>query len=338
MVTNSMREASIWIEGEPATFATKGEAPWKQLLHENVPPSALDGRETGLSLNFSVSSLLRHGQPFDVDNLCDPVFSVLIGQKGWFGGKKPGLAWWSATKRQGTPPGCHIAIYAKRSIVLPSQSPFWDEVFPGPLSVHGTSPELARRALALRVARGVNWIPEKCSLYLGFADANLNIGDISTGRVKAAVDCLYPWLGGTAGHGEDWRVETLIVERGLEHLREGAVNVRLWEPGRISADLPDVTFSAPEKRRRTNDQYEQRLMNGGKVPILNPCREGTRIWTVCQAAIERKTLADVRAELDRHASGAGARLHDYKADLRYGKKLDIRIEGDRIVCYGALER
>ena len=200
-----MREASIWIEGEPATFATKGEALWKKLLHTEIPPPALDGRETGLNLNFSVSSLLRHGQPFGVNNLCDPVFSVLIGQKGWFGGKKPGLAWWSATKRQGKPPGCHIAIYTKRSIVFPSQSPFWDEIFPGPLSVNGTSPELARWALALRVDRDVNWIPEKCSLYFGFADANLSLGNISSSRVKAAVDCLYTWLGGTAGNPEDWR-------------------------------------------------------------------------------------------------------------------------------------
>lgn len=133
-------------------------------------------------------------------------------------------------------------------------------------------------------------------------------------------------------------METLIVERGLEHLPKGAMHVRLWEHGWISADFPDVPSSAPEKRRRTHGPYEPRLIDVGKNPIQNPCREGTRIWIVCQAAIERKTLAEVRAELDRHVSGAGARLLEYKSDLRNEKKLDIRIEGDRIVCYGPLER
>ena len=74
------------------------------------------------------------------------------------------------------------------------------------------------------------------------------------------------------------------------------------------------------------------------APMQNPCREGTAIWIVCQAAIERRTLAEVRAELDRHASGTGARLLEYKGDLRNEKKLDIRIEGDRLVWYGPLGR
>ena len=72
--------------------------------------------------------------------------------------------------------------------------------------------------------------------------------------------------------------------------------------------------------------------------MQNPCREGTAVWIVCQAAIERRTLGEVRAELDRHAPRAGARLLEYKADLRYEERLDIRVEGDRIVCYGPLER
>jgi len=69
----------------------------------------------------------------------------------------------------------------------------------------------------------------------------------------------------------------------------------------------------------------------------NPCREGTRIWIVCEAAFERKLLAEVSAELDRLASGAGVRLREYMYDLRNEKKLDIRIEGDRIVCLDFLD-
>ena len=69
----------------------------------------------------------------------------------------------------------------------------------------------------------------------------------------------------------------------------------------------------------------------------NPRREGTWIWIVCQAALEGKTLKEVRAELDRLASGAGARLQEYMYDLRNEKNLDIRIEGDRIVSLGFLD-
>ncbi len=62
------------------------------------------------------------------------------------------------------------------------------------------------------------------------------------------------------------------------------------------------------------------------------------MWIVCEAALARKSLAEVRADLERHATGAGARLFEYKSDLRNEKRLDIRIEGDRIVCYGSLKR
>jgi len=88
---------------------------------------------------------------------------------------------------------------------------------------------------------------------------------------------------------------------------------------------------------RPSRSDEPRPSNEGNAPMQNPCREGTAIWIVCQAAIERKTLGEVRAELDRLSSPVGARLLEYKSDLRNGKKLDIRIEGDRLVCYGPLD-
>lgn len=228
-----MSTTLFWVGGEPATFATAGETSWKARLRESTPPPALAGRETGMELRFSVSSLRRNGHPFDVDNLCDPVFVVVIRKTGWFGGRKTGLSWWSAAKRVGEPPGCQIAIHEERTISLPTQSPFWDENYSGPMPKKATSPELPRWALDLRVARAVDWIPESCVLYLGFADPNVNIGEIATGRVKSAVDCLYPWLGGTAKAPEDWRVETLVVERGLSAIPPGTLHVRLWETGRI---------------------------------------------------------------------------------------------------------
>ena len=79
---NAKLDTSLFrIEGKPATYETTGKTLWKKLIDENTPPPALDSQGTGLSLNFSVSYLLRRGQPTDVDNVCDPVFSVLIGEK-----------------------------------------------------------------------------------------------------------------------------------------------------------------------------------------------------------------------------------------------------------------
>lgn len=48
---------------------------------------------------------------------------------------------------------------------------------------------------------------------LVFDDANLNIGDISTGVAKSTIDCLYPVIGGTVGSPEDWRISVLQVEK-----------------------------------------------------------------------------------------------------------------------------
>ena len=224
-----MSVTSFWVGGEPATFATSGELSWKERLRESTPPPSLAGRETGMDVRFSVSSLRRSGHPFDVDNLCDPVFVVVIRKAGWFEGRKTGLSWWSATKRLGQPPGCQISIYEERAISLPTHSPFWDEHYSGPIPTSATSLELPLWARELRVARAVDRFPESCFLYLGFSDGNVNIGEIATGRVKSVVDCLSPWLGGTAKAPEDWRVETLVVERGVSAIPPGTLHIRLWE-------------------------------------------------------------------------------------------------------------
>jgi hypothetical protein len=331
-------DTSFWIAGEPATFATAREAAWKASLRKGIAAPTLRGRETGLVVRFAVSSLRRNGEPFDVDNLCDPVFVVLIRQAGWFGGRKTGLTWWEASKRLGQPCGCQIDIHEERSFSLPDRAPFWDEIYCGALPTSGSSPEMVQWAIAHRAARAVDWVPETCVLYLGFADGAVNIGEISTGRVKSAVDCLYPWLGGTAEDPEDWRVETLIVLRGDPTAAAGAVRIRLWENGRTSAAPPTAPAAAltPNHAVPPPTALRQAQTNRG-FDMQNPCREGTAMWIVCEAAFARKTLAEVRADLDRNAPGSGARLLEYKGDLRNEKTLDVRIEGDRIVCYGSLK-
>lgn len=37
----------------------------------------------------------------DIDNLCEPVFSTAVTHLGWFGGSRPMIGWYLATKRPG---------------------------------------------------------------------------------------------------------------------------------------------------------------------------------------------------------------------------------------------
>ena len=125
--------------------------------------------------------------------------------------------------------------------------------------------------------------------------------------------------------------------RVISKAASGVLSRSLSTKGAIRHALrrPKLTDTIAVVRADITKQGVDTIVN---APMQNPCREGTAIWIVCQAAIERRTLAEVRAELDRHASGAGARLLEYKGDLRNEKKLDIHIEGDRLVCYGPLGR
>lgn len=78
----------IWVEGVPATWETKGEKPWKECLLQVLAPFDKP-RCNGTELHFRLPSLAPKGHPLDVDNLCEPEFSVLVSQLGWFSGKRP---------------------------------------------------------------------------------------------------------------------------------------------------------------------------------------------------------------------------------------------------------
>ena len=72
----------IFVAGEPTGFARKGEDDWKRTLIDNIGPPTMSGAEFGVSLHFGVSSLIVNGQPFDLDNMCEPVFSILVNTCG----------------------------------------------------------------------------------------------------------------------------------------------------------------------------------------------------------------------------------------------------------------
>ena len=325
-----MSEMNFWIEGTPATFATAKEPVWKRALARQIPLPSLKERETGLILNFILRSLAPWGHPLDIDNLCEPVFSVLVNQRGWFRGKRPNVQWWLATKEKGDEPGCMITISTEAAPPTPDSSPEWSETYVGPLPSSARSPEVAEWAHRVRHKHAPEWIPQRCALSLRFSHVAINLGDIATGPVKAFVDCLYPLLGGHVGAPEDHRIASLTVAKGRAQQPGDSVSVRLWSDDKVPNSLPSPPASTPSIVPEAPKEQQPRPAGG----ITNPCRPGTFKWIVCEGALQKKPVAEVRQELERKKSGAGHRLGEYMSDLRSENQLDIRIEGDKMRYYG----
>jgi hypothetical protein len=62
---------SVFVEGEPVTSGGRRQDEWQSAIRSRCPRHL-----AAPSLIFIVSSLTRHGQPFDLDNLVHPVLMV----------------------------------------------------------------------------------------------------------------------------------------------------------------------------------------------------------------------------------------------------------------------
>lgn len=219
--------AEIWVEGIPATWETKGEKPWKERLLQELAPFDKPSCN-GIELHFRLPSLAPKGQPLDVDNLCEPVFSVLVSQLGWFSGKRPNIQCWYATKSEGDPPGLRLLFkddsvedWEKRLT-----EPVFDYIHSGDLPKKGRDPQIPLWISGL----GSTYTPDKTDrffLRLLFGQ-NLNIGEITDGRVKNLIDCLYPIIGGTVGKPEDWRIDSLFVQKNVLAIQPYSVRITMW--------------------------------------------------------------------------------------------------------------
>ena len=68
------------VAGEPASWLGSGYEAWKRILADGIRVDH-EAPATGIALEFRVSSLLRNGQRFDLDNLVSPVFQGLLGPR-----------------------------------------------------------------------------------------------------------------------------------------------------------------------------------------------------------------------------------------------------------------
>ena len=219
----------FFIPGVPATFATKGEIPWRQTLARSIEDPD-DQAFLGVRLSFILPTLEPRGHPLDIDNLCEPVFSILINASGFFKGRRPNLLWWEATKVQGTKCGVRVILEQSQPRGLTSElgEPSFNQLYSGTLPSSATDPDIPNWLSSLGVCKAVEG-SGRFALQLDFLNPRVNVGNIATGKVKTIIDCLYPLLGGSKGKPEDWRIDRLLVTKGFSSDLASAVQITLWD-------------------------------------------------------------------------------------------------------------
>jgi len=68
---------------------------------------------------------------------------------------------------------------------------------------------------------------KKYGVIIEFGSDKVNIGDISTGKVKPVIDCLYPIIGGTPGRPDDWRIDELYIIKGKCDLDTDSIRIKI---------------------------------------------------------------------------------------------------------------
>jgi len=219
----------FFIPGVPATFATKGEIPWRQALTRSIEDPG-DQAFLGVRLSFTLPTLEPRGHPLDIDNLCEPVFSILINARGFFKARRPNLHWWEATKAKGEEHGVRVILEKSQPGGLTPElgEPSFNQLYSGTLPSSATDPDIPNWLSSLGVCKAVD-SSGRFALQLDFLNPRVNVGMIATGKVKSIIDCLYPLLGGSKGKPEDWRIDRLLVTKGFSSDLAGAVRIGLWD-------------------------------------------------------------------------------------------------------------
>ncbi len=157
--------------------------------------------------------------------ICEPVFAVLTTSLGWFSGRRTNISLWTARKYIGDAQGLLINTIAAESALTPSSIPIFDEVYDGVLPNRATDTAIPLWIESL----GQFNIENKCSIWLIFENKRINIANISNGKVKPIIDCLYPIIGGFPGAPKDHIIEMLTVEKVSSNTERSSVRITIWE-------------------------------------------------------------------------------------------------------------
>ncbi len=233
-----MGKRDFYIEGEPVSYSSgQREKVWKDKIEKTLKEP--EGDNMGMVLQFTI----QEGRHIDLDNLCDPVFSAVVGRKRWFDGKRPNIDWWRAKKREGNDQGLRIWIKnAGDSVLDKIEKSGEGDVLSGvyPSEPSGNLPEsLNDRTYSSwvensRKAQIAEDISARFIVRLEFgekAGRRRNLGDISSSSIKAIIDGMHPIFGREDDKRrgpKDWKVVDLQVERGVRGVEEDHVQIDVW--------------------------------------------------------------------------------------------------------------
>lgn len=215
----------VFVPGVPAPFATAGERSWRDAIASQLVGTAPSLRATEIALDFTIRGSAGYPDGPDLDNLCEPIFSVVVNRLGWFGGRRSAIQAFRATKRVGEPTGCRIRVIERRDdIPTVGRRVLLSRTWPGALPRNARDPAVATWVRASML--GAAGPGTRLGVRLSF-EAPTNLGDIATGRVKNVIDCLYPILGGSSGAPQDSRIVSIEARNGSG--TRGAVQVDVFE-------------------------------------------------------------------------------------------------------------
>jgi hypothetical protein len=101
------------VEGIPVGYSSgAAERAWKGQIMATDPGAPVTHAGDGLFADFRIPPPTARSPGYDLDNLLDPVFSVVINGRGWFGGRRPNLRWVAARKGSADKTGVYLAVLA----------------------------------------------------------------------------------------------------------------------------------------------------------------------------------------------------------------------------------
>lgn len=216
----------MWIPGTPVTFATRGERAWKEVLKKSIQP--VDENEyTGMYLEFILPTMASSGHYLDIDNLCEPVFSILVNALYWFNGKRTNIQWWTAEKRIGQETGLSIQFFTTKNeeFLLQYGYPVFHATYLDKLPLKATDPNMLAW---FNTFPGVKSLNGKIAVELQFQLESINLGDICTGKIKPVIDNPYPLVGGKPSNPDDWRIDRLYVNKSKNRTGQSLI-IKVWE-------------------------------------------------------------------------------------------------------------
>jgi hypothetical protein len=190
---------TLFIKGDLATFAATKERSLEERLDSIIPLCPPEKKYKGVALRFTLSSSTHNGHPLDLDNLVEPVFSVLVGKKGYFSGNKANILWWYTKKEISNPAGVEIEVSEDNPSININGKEIFKGEYHGDLPKSATSEDLPKWLISYGFSKRKY---EGFWIHLIFPERT-KIKEIATGTVKSTIDCLLSIVGGKPKTPED---------------------------------------------------------------------------------------------------------------------------------------